>query len=177
MDITASGFIARMASSSLSPLASTAVHHPGFRARGLTGEVNAVEKGRAQFLCPGNLVGGHARPELVFVPAGQLISLLAGKVQPGIGEHVILRHAPSIGVHTPEVVLRNGMALPGGQPVPLRGLGRIAFRTRPPAVGVNDLTEGVDGAKGELGINVTLIGEAANSGDPVRVLPGHPRRD
>ena len=69
------------------------------------------------------------------------------------------------------------MALPGGQPVPLRGLGRIAFRTRAPAVGEQDLTEGVEGAKGELGINVTLIGAAANFGDPVRVLPEHPRRD
>ena len=63
------------------------------------GKVDAVEKGRALFLRPRNLVGGHARLEFVFVLAGQLISLLDGKVQPGIGEHVILRHARAVGVH------------------------------------------------------------------------------
>ena len=29
----------------------------------------------------------------------------------------------------------------------------------------------------QLGINVTLLGAAANFGDPVRILPEPPRRD
>ena len=148
-------------SSSLSSLTSTAVHQPGFRVRVLTREAEVVEKGRAQFLCSRNLVSGHARPEFVFVLAGQLISLRRSKGQPGIGEHVNLRHARAVGVQEPEVVLRNGLALLGGLAIPLRHLGSIAFRTHAPAVGEHDLTDGVDGAKGELGINVTLIDAAA----------------
>ena len=48
------------------------------------GLVDAVEEGCAQFPCPRNLVGGHARPELVVVLTGQLIPLRDGKAQPGI---------------------------------------------------------------------------------------------
>ena len=72
------------------------------------GLVDAAEKGRAQFPCPRNLVGGHARPEFVFVLAGQRIPLRRGKVQPGIGDHVILRHARAVGVHETEVMLGAG---------------------------------------------------------------------
>ena len=97
------------------------------------GEVDAVGKVRAQFLCPRNLVGGHARPEFVFVLAGQLISLLDGKVHPGIGEHVILRHAPAVGVHEPEVILGRGEPLFGGEPEPFHSFG-IAFGHAPAVV-------------------------------------------
>ena len=40
----------------------------------------------------------------------------------------------------------------------------------------DDVGEDANGAKGELGINVTLLGAAANFGDPVRILPEPPRR-
>ena len=70
-----------------------------------SGLVAAAEKGRAQSLCPHNLVGGHARPELVSVHGGQPIPLRDGKVQPGIGAHVIGRHAVPVGVHEAKVML------------------------------------------------------------------------
>ena len=75
------------------------------------GLVDAAEKGRAQFLCSRNLVGGHARLEFVFVLAGQRIPLRRGKIQPGIGDHVIGRHARAVGVHETEVMWGAGEPL------------------------------------------------------------------
>ena len=126
------------------------------------------------------MVFGHT--PAVFVHEAEVVqclglTLLGSLAIPAHRFGIVLRNAPPIGVHSREVVLRSGMALPSGQPVPLRGLGSIAFRTHAQAVGEHDLTDGVDGAKGELGINVTLLGAAANFGDPVRILPEPPRRD
>ena len=64
------------------------------------------------------------------VLAGQLISLLDGMAQPGIGEHVILRPARAVGVHETEVILGRGEPLFGCQPIPLHSFG-IGLYLRP----------------------------------------------
>ena len=166
------------------------------------GPVDAVEEGCAQFPCPRNLVGGRARPEWVLVRAGQRIPVCGGTAQPGIGEHIIGRHAVSVGVHETEVMWGAGVALDGGGPEPLHSFG-IVFGYTLPVV--------MDETGVGLGLGLTLPGNQPepahrftvvlrNAPAPVmpgkedllragtallglapdfrnRVLPGHPGRD
>ena len=60
---------------------------------------DALQNGSAEFLCLRDLCGGHALPHNAFDFFGILLSLRGGKIEPGKGPDIILRHALALGIH------------------------------------------------------------------------------
>ena len=80
---------------------------------------------------------------------------------------MVLGNTVAVGIHDTEVVLRFGETLLRSLPVPAHGLGSVLREA---------VTICVHEREVELRGGVTLLGAAANFGEPVRVLPEHPRR-
>ena len=136
------------------------------------------------------------------VRAGQRIPVCGGTAQPGIGEHIIGRHAVSVGVHETEVMWGAGVALDGGGPEPLHRFGIVFGYTLPVVMDETGVGLGLGltlpGSQPEPAHRFTVV--LRNAPAPVmpgnedlpragtarlglapdfrnRVLPGHPGRD
>ncbi len=102
-----------------------------------------------QFSRPADLGASHVIFEIVSKFPGRFIPVCTSDVVPHVREHGILEDTLTILVPKPEVVLRTGLALFGGQPVPAHRFGEVLEDT---------LTIGAHVPEIELRNGVTLLG-------------------
>ena len=101
------------------------------------------------------------------VMLGAGVALFGGELEPLHSfEHVIGRHAVSVGVHETEVMLGAGVALFGGEPEPAH---RFTVVLR------NALAPVMPGNEDLLRVGTALLGLAPDFRN--RVLPEHPKSD